>query len=301
MPTHPQRFSITKTPSAEDMKVVWGGVEDHNKQYTYGDLDIPAPDISLVLKDPNGAIIGGVITSMKAKVMHLEVLWIDKPHRRQGHASTLLLAAERLAKEDGYTASQPWTFSFQGPEFYQSIGYKILGIFDGYTDNIIEYVLMKKLTTPTQTPPEPSKPPIDGYTIIEDNSEESMKILHGGLHQHVTEHVGELRKNNPEIQINLVIKDNANQVIGGIQAGTTLKTMYIEHLWTHEHHRKQGYGKKLLLAAEAIARENGCISGQASVLSFQAPGFFHKLGYETFGISDGYPDPIKEYFLIKKF
>ncbi|MHA1925104.1 MAG: hypothetical protein ACXABV_07220 [Candidatus Thorarchaeota archaeon] len=55
------------------------------------------------------------------------------------------------------------------------------------------------------------------------------------------------------------------------------------------------------MEAERIAKENGCISGQAWVLSFQTLKFFQKLGYEVFGISEDYPEPTKECYFIKKY
>jgi ribosomal protein S18 acetylase RimI-like enzyme len=292
---------ISESPSEEEIKIVQNGLEEYNSNYPSGDLDIPTPDISLVLKDKNGNIVGGVITSMLFGVMHLEVLWIDEKYRGLGLGRDLVLKAERIGKEKGYSTSQTWSFSFQAPEFYQSIGYKVLGIFDGYIDGITEYVLMKRLETDQQVPNEDNDPDREGFTISEDTSEASMKVLHDGLHKYVSEHVGELRKKNPEIKINLAVKDKDGQVIGGILAGTTLKTMYIRHLWIAERYRGRGYGRKLLMTAEKTAIENGCISGQTWVLSFQSPEFFQKLGYEIFGISDGYPDSNKEYYFIKRF
>ncbi len=132
------QFIISSSPSEEEMKVVQKGLEDHSRKYPNGELDIPTPDISLVLKDNNGNIVGGVITSMLTGVMHLEVLWVDEMYRGRGHGKDLVLHAERIGQEKGYPASQTWSFSFQAPEFYQSIGYKVLGIFDGYTDGITE-------------------------------------------------------------------------------------------------------------------------------------------------------------------
>jgi len=32
-----------------------------------------------------------------------------------------------------------------------------------------------------------------------------------------------------------------------------------------------------------------------------SPEFFQKLGYDVFGISEDYPEPTKEYYLIKKY
>ena len=137
--------------------------------------------------------------------------------------------------------------------------------------------------------------------LFGDASEESRKILRKGLYEYVEEQVGELRKKNPEIQIKLVLKNEAGQVFGGLQGYTTLKVVHIERLWVHEQYRGQGYGKQLLLTAEQMARANGCISGLATVLSFHAPKFFQNQGYELFGVSDGYPDPIKDYYFIKHF
>ncbi|MHA1542860.1 MAG: GNAT family N-acetyltransferase, partial [Candidatus Hodarchaeales archaeon] len=284
----------------EEMKIVKDGLVAHNKKFPSGGLDIPTPDISLVLKDSNGDIIGGVITSMLTGIMHLEVLWVDKKYRGQGFGKKLVLYAEKIGKEKSYPASQTWTFSFQAPEFYQSIGYKVLGIFDGYTDGITEYVLLKKLGKNSQTPHEDYGINKDGFSISEDDSKESMKILHEGLHKYVSEHVGKLRKKYQEIQIKLVIKNLEGKVIGGLSAGTTLKTMYLSYLWVDMKHRRLDYGRDLLATAERIAVENSCISWQGNVLSFQSPEFFQKLGFEIFGVSDGYPDSIKEYFLIKR-
>ncbi|MHA2069159.1 MAG: GNAT family N-acetyltransferase, partial [Candidatus Thorarchaeota archaeon] len=140
-----------------------------------------------------------------------------------------------------------------------------------------------------------------GFTISEDTSEDSMKIVHEGLGKNFKEHVGELQKKHPEMKIKLIINDADKQVIGGIHAGTVLGTMYIDYFWVDEKYRRQGYGRNLLMEAERIAKENGCISGQAWVLSFQTPEFFQKLGYEVFGVSENYPEPTKELYLIKRY
>ncbi|UCG00791.1 MAG: GNAT family N-acetyltransferase [Candidatus Heimdallarchaeota archaeon] len=299
--TNSKQWIISDSPSEEEMKIVQKGIEDHNKKFSSGGLDIPTPDISLVLKDSSGNIVGGVITSMLTGVMHLEVLWIDETYRGRGLGRDLVLQAERIGKKKGYSASQTWTFSFQAPEFYQSIGYKVVGIFDGYTNGITEYILLKKFESDEQNPYEVNElNPVD-FTILEDKSETSMKILHEGLRNYVAEHVGELRKKNPGIHIKLVIKNEDDQVIGGVQAYTTLKAIHVVNLWVDEKFRNTGFGRELLTTAEKIAKENGCISGLLNVLSFQSPEFFQKQGYIIFGVSDGYSDSIKEYFLKKRF
>ena len=294
------RLPISDNPTEEEMKIVQKRLKDHNRQFPNGELDIPTPDISLVLKDRKGNIVGGIITSMLTGVMHLEVLWIDEIYRGRGYGRDLVLQAESIAKSKGYPASQTWTFSFQAPEFYQSIGYKLIGIFDGYTSSITEHILLKKFESNDQAD-DFNRILQDGFTITEDNSEESMKILHEGLHEYVINHIGGLRKKNPEVKINLVIKDEEGNVVGGAQAYTLLKVVHTVRLWVDEKYRNQGYGKELLSTIERFAKENGCISGLVDALSFEAPDFFQKHGYEIFGISDAYNNSIQEYFLIKRF
>jgi ribosomal protein S18 acetylase RimI-like enzyme len=297
----PIRFTINDSPTEKEMKIIQKGFEDYNRKHPNGELDIQPPDISLVLRNNDENIVGGVITSMLTGIMHLEVLWVDKKYRGRGLGKRLVLEAERIGREKGYPASSTWTFSFQAPEFYQNIGYEIVGVFEGYVGGITEYVLQKKLDTIHQLPPEDTEPRKGGFIISEDASKDSMKIVHEGLGRNFKENVSELQETHPDTKIKLIIRHTDNRVIGGIHAGTVLGTMYIDYFWIDEKYRRQGYGRDLLMEAERIAKERGCISGQAWVLSFQNLTFFQELGYEIFGVSENYPEPTKEYYLIKRY
>ncbi len=292
---------MIQEPSKEQIKVIESGLETYNRNFPGGDLDIPIPDISLVLRNPEGDIVGGVITSMLTGIMHLESLWIDEKYRGKGLGKHLVLSAEKIGKTKGYPASQTWTFSFQAPDFYKSIGYTIVGIFTGYTNGITEYVLLKKFGNEAIFISDEQQENLQGFTIAEDYSKRSMNIVNEGLHEYVKRHVGEIRKKYPGKSIDLVLETPTNQIIGGLSAYTTLKAIHIVRLWIDKNYRDQRFGKKLLETAERIAKENGCISGLVNVLSFQSPEFFMKQGYKKFGISDGYPYSNKEYFLFKHF
>ena len=71
-------------------------------------------------------------------------------------------------------------------------------------------------------------------------------------------------------------------------------------LWVGERYRGQGYGHDLLASAESLAKEVGCASCLTWCFSFQSLGFFDKLGFRTFMVSDAYPDPVREHFLLKR-
>ena len=108
-------------------------------------------------------------------------------------------------------------------------------------------------------------------------------------------------KEYPHTGFKLVIKNDDRHVIGGVNGYTTMGTMFVQGLWVAERNRGQGYGKDLLMRAEELAKEKGCIAGQTACFSFQNLDFMRKQGYETYGDSDGYPNEVKEYYLIKKF
>ena len=59
-------------------------------------------------------------------------------------------------------------------------------------------------------------------------------------------------------------------------------------VWIDEPHRRGGHGEALMRRAEGIARELGCHSVWLDTFSFQAPGFYEKLGYEVFGRLDDF-------------
>lgn len=57
----------------------------------------------------------------------------------------------------------------------------------------------------------------------------------------------------------------------------------IDALWIEAEHRKQGYGKKLLGAAESEAIQNGCLFSLVDSWDFQAENSYLKNGYEQIG------------------
>ncbi len=75
---------------------------------------------------------------------------------------------------------------------------------------------------------------------------------------------------------------------------------YLEVLWVDKKYRGLGYGKDLVLEAEKLAKENGCLVSQTYTFSFQAPEFYQAIGYELKATYDGYFEGITELILMKK-
>lgn len=89
---------------------------------------------------------------------------------------------------------------------------------------------------------------------------------------------------------------------GGLRAGldgfTYAGWLFIRYLWVHAELRHSGVGRRLMAEAERHARTLGCHSAWVDTFSFQAPGFYARLGYREFGRLD-YPPDHQRIFLKK--
>ncbi|MCL2855728.1 MAG: GNAT family N-acetyltransferase [Defluviitaleaceae bacterium] len=85
------------------------------------------------------------------------------------------------------------------------------------------------------------------------------------------------------------IKENG-EVVACIWGEVHFKTvLYIDILWVKEGHRNKGYGAILMKDVEEKAIATGCTLSVVDTYSFQAPGFYEKLGYTVFGTIDDCP------------
>ena len=293
------RFDIISDPTDDEVKEFKKGLDAYNMKQTNGEFNSPQPWLSLVLKDHEGTIVGGILTSTLYWTQYLEVLWVDDKYRGLGYGRDLVLESHRLAKKQGCVSSHTYTFSWQAPDFYQAVGYRLIATYDGYVEGIKEYILMKRLDSADHVAP--NKEDSTRFTITEDSTQESQTIVRGGLGSNFDEHVSQVQKEYPHEGFNFIIKNNDGKVIGGIKGYTTLGTMFIEGIWVAESYRGHGYGKDLLLHAEKLAREKHCVANQAACFTFQNLEFMKKQGFNFYGHTDAYPNEVKEYFLIKKY
>ena len=290
--------TISNNPSDDEMKEFENGFEAYNLEQTEGEYNSPEDWLSLVLKDHEGTIVGGILTSTLFWAQYLEVLWVDERYRGLGYGRDLIQEAERLAKRNGCIASQTYTFSWQGGDFYQAVGYKLIATYDGYVDEITELILSKRLDEINLEQPQVTDS--TRFTISEDHSEESQRIVRRGLGKNFDDNVARLLKRYPHTPIKLIIKNDERQVVGGLSGYSVLGTMTISDLWIDERYRQQGHGRDLMTYAERAAKERNCIALQSACFTFQNLDFMKKFGFEPFGVSDVYPRGVKEYYLIKR-
>ena len=116
-----------------------------------------------------------------------------------------------------------------------------------------------------------------------------------GLMKFNTDRVGE----DGHTPLNYVEYDANGNVIGGIIGGTYWGWMYIDILWVDDSYRGKGVGSRLLLEAEKEAVRRGCHHVHVDTMSWQAPEFYKKFGYEVIGILPDIPKGNQKYLLQK--
>ncbi|WAC21739.1 GNAT family N-acetyltransferase [Luteolibacter sp. SL250] len=99
--------------------------------------------------------------------------------------------------------------------------------------------------------------------------------------------------------LHLSLKGDDGTVAGGLYGATMWSWLMIDGLWISPSLRGRGFGRKLLLAAEAIATSRGCTGSWLGTFDFQARDFYEHLGYRVFAELPGFPPGHTHFHLSK--
>lgn len=302
------RLTISHHPTEDELQRIHAELDRFNRAASNDRIHAPGGEepglvLNLAVRGPLGEIVGGLSTSSLLEVMWLEVLWTDRAHRGRGIASWLILEAERISYERGCVGAGTWTFDWQGADFYPRIGFELNGVYDGYPHGMTEHVLSKTLPSPTRVREAVARRVEEnrrqGYELVTEPTRDDMRAAHRGLREHCVAHVGDGDEYSGS-PVHVVLRDDAGRLAGGLTATTPVHALALESIWVDEPFRGMGYGRRLIEEAERAARSQGCGAAQGWCLSFQAPDFFHAVGFESFGRVDVYPNGVWEDLLIKR-
>lgn len=98
----------------------------------------------------------------------------------------------------------------------------------------------------------------------------------------------------------ILLHDEAGNVVGGLWGRTVYEWLLVEYLVVPEGMRGSNLGTQLMASAEAIAKDRGCVGSWLTTFTFQAQGFYERLGYSVFATLDNSPGDAVRIFMQKR-
>jgi len=97
----------------------------------------------------------------------------------------------------------------------------------------------------------------------------------------------------------IFVREADGTIAAGLHGWTWGGTGFVQAIWVRENLRGHGLGSRLLGAAETEAVRRGCHQMHLDTHSYQAPGFYRRLGYDVIGELPGWPGNDTRIFLRK--
>ena len=132
--------------------------------------------------------------------------------------------------------------------------------------------------------------------VLERPDDAAWEVIGGGISNFNLSHAG----SDAATPLCIVLRDETGATLGGLIGDTYYDWLYVSLMYLRENLRGQGYGETLLLRAEEEARSRGVQAVYLDTFSFQAPGFYEKLGYHVFGELVDFPPGYTRHFMTKR-
>ena len=127
--------------------------------------------------------------------------------------------------------------------------------------------------------------------------EPAWEIIGPGINEYNTEQAGD---DSSQMLCFVLRAADQDEILGGVIGATYWEWLHLDLLWLKDEFRGQGYGHRLLVAAEEEARKRGAKNAYLDTFSFQAPDFYKQHGYEVFGELADFPPGHRRYFMRKQ-
>jgi ribosomal protein S18 acetylase RimI-like enzyme len=141
------KIEVSHDTALADVRVIENGLFEHAR--VSGIEPRNYRPVGFLLRDENGALVGGLIGATVWGWLQIRDLWIVAHARGQGWGSTLMDHAEREGIARGCHHACLDTFDFQALEFYRRRGYEVFGTLRDFPTGHERYFVSKRLDRPT--------------------------------------------------------------------------------------------------------------------------------------------------------
>ncbi|MAU10079.1 MAG: hypothetical protein CL607_09680 [Anaerolineaceae bacterium] len=280
------KVELDLTPSKTDIQTIRSGLVTYNLKHAPILPELPRGDVAIIARGPHKRIIGGAIGEVDWGWLYVDTLWVEASQRKRGLGWQLMLAIEQYALQQTISHCYLMTTSFQAREFYEKLGYKVIGHNDDRPRRHTMYYLEKTIL------------PVSGLPAFE---------VQTPPHAHVVQQMNDVFIEETTETVPLVnqklavfLRDDEGNVRGGLYGNVFWDWFDLRYLWIDEAYRGQGYTRQLFDVAEAELRERQAVGIVTDTADFQAPDVYKKLGFEVFATLADRP-PGHTSYLIQKY
>lgn len=134
------------------------------------------------------------------------------------------------------------------------------------------------------------------FAITDQPGQADLAVLEKGLDEFNEQAAGALDRR----ALAVLVKDPATgRVVGGLSGRTSFGLLFVDYFYLPPSLRGSGLGGELLRQAENEAVRRGCRAGFLYTINFQAPEFYRRNGWRSFGEIASEPGGISRVFFTK--
>jgi GNAT superfamily N-acetyltransferase len=117
-------------------------------------------------------------------------------------------------------------------------------------------------------------------TVTDAPSEQAQTVIRDGLSAYNLQQAG--YRDACPLAV-LVSDPKTQEITGGLLGRTTMGLLFIDVFFLPDSLRKNRIGTRVIRMAEDEARRRGCSRAVLFTVTFQAPGFYQRQGYDVLG------------------
>jgi ribosomal protein S18 acetylase RimI-like enzyme len=278
-------FELVETDDAAARERVLKPLDDYNEAMIGRGHSESVRSLSILRRE--GGLVGGLVGVAYWDWLHVDLLYLPPEWRGGGAGARLMAYCLGVAARHGLEGVWLHTLSVQAPGLYRKQGFQEFATLPDHPVGHADHYLLRRMrgADTRDVAPPPGFIPRDAVDPGE------RKALATGLRGFTDAATG----------------TNHRQPLGLLLPGTGGLWGWIRHCWLFvellgipEAARGEGTGTRLMREAERIAASRGCVGVYLDTCSFQAPGFYEKLGYTRFGTVPDHPRGFARHFYARR-